>query len=53
MPSIKNTKRQTQPPPGRGRYIALTLALLLCGALGGVLHAQGLQPPLAGTVTGI
>ena len=52
MPSIKNTKRQTQPPPGRGRYIALTLALLLCGALGGVLHAQGLQPPLAGTVTG-
>ncbi|NMA47464.1 MAG: DUF11 domain-containing protein [Lentisphaerae bacterium] len=51
MPSVKNTQRKIQPP-GLRRHVALPLVLLLCTALGGVLHAQGLQPPLAGTVTG-
>jgi uncharacterized repeat protein (TIGR01451 family) len=47
MPSIKNTKRQTQPPPGRKHYVALAMALLL---LYGALHAA--QPPMtpAGTI---
>ena len=52
MPSVKNIKRQTQPPPGRGRYMALILVLLLCGVLDSALHAQGLLPPLAGTIIG-
>lgn len=50
MPNVENIKRQTQPPPGRRHYMALTLALLLCSALGSALHAQGLLPPLAGTI---
>lgn len=50
MLSINYTKSHLQFSPRRGRHAALVLALLLCCALGSVLHAQGLMPPLAGTI---
>ncbi len=50
MLSINYIKSYLQFSLWRGRSAALTLAVLLCCALGSVLHAQGLMPPLAGTI---
>ncbi|NLF61932.1 MAG: hypothetical protein GX574_12350 [Lentisphaerae bacterium] len=50
MPSVEDIKSRIQPLPRRRLHVALALALLLFGALGSVLHAQGMLPPLFGTI---